>query len=205
MHFRSEPRVVPVMPECSATVTWWRGLDTNRCNLPPTEPLEMDTVDTAYYVIADAAFAIFRSEPATWPEGVQLPIVKSPSRCRVRVWHFGTKVRITQNNFNIFLLFIYLFIFTQNILAHFCTKKPPIYAYQKILCILGFNLNNYKKILCIQALTWKRITKNTLFLSFKILCILSFNLVGMLDLITDTVIYNNEHNLTMLIFLFQIL
>ena len=32
-------------------------LNTNSCNLPPAEPLEMDTVDTPYYVIADAAFA----------------------------------------------------------------------------------------------------------------------------------------------------
>ena len=43
-----------------------KGLDTNRCNLPPAEPLEMDTLD---YVIADAAFAL-RQKP--FP-GVNLP------------------------------------------------------------------------------------------------------------------------------------
>ena len=69
-----------------------KGLDTNSCNLPPAEPLEMDTVDTPYYVTQ---------------------------------MHFGTKVRITQNNFNIFLLFIYLFL-PKTFWHTFVLKKPNI-------------------------------------------------------------------------------
>ena len=49
-----------------------KGLDSNSYNLPPAEPLEMDTVDTPYYVIADAAFALRTWLQKPYP-GVNLP------------------------------------------------------------------------------------------------------------------------------------